>query len=239
MAENYPALSLSGVKIGKREIYRWTGWIQPIRSQKEIAFIVWDLYKNRRVLISVDGEVSHCPKCNAHDIWDHFSSPFFRKPLRNINRDFRVSMQYDGTARHPRAYLLEPKITEFTSKHAFYPNGICAYAPWESPWHYKSDSVVDFADHVMIWLIKWNMWIQTKVWLGSEMQHDSLFKFAQIHGTMQCWCGSSRSYSKCHQQKDWIDICEKRLKKSTVRFKKKQIRTPTLDNFLLANPKSN
>lgn len=197
MGERYPSLSLTVNTEGEHQIATWEGWLQPVRTTKELDIILDDLHENVRVAINEDAEIKHDPNCRRHH-----KRPSLLRHVKRADRSFLVRIEYEGGQVHPRAYLLDPEVTPATRKHIFGTNGICAYPPWKDVWHWDANTAADFTDHVLIWLLKWNIWVETKIWLGPEMDHEPVLLFATIGSTQQCWCRSGKSYGQCHQQRD-------------------------------------
>jgi hypothetical protein len=115
---------------------------------------------------------------------------------------FKLEVKYGGDSAHPQAFILEPPLPRSKWKHLFGDGAICPYPPWERVWSWTHHSVVDFMDHVLIWLIKSIVWLQARVWIGKERRHETEYLLATIEPRAQCWCGSGKQYQDCHQPKD-------------------------------------
>lgn len=193
MTERYPSLEFCVEEADGCTIGIWEGWLQPIRTLTELNSIVCDLDEDRPVKINRDSAtIEHSPVCDKqHVLHKIFSS------IKRPDRSFLVRVEYAGSIAHPQAFLLEPEVTNATRRHIFGENRICAYPPWTDAWQPDKHNVADFTDHVLIWLFKWNTWVETGHWLGSEAGHESLQLYSSIAHDMQCWCGSGKRYGAC------------------------------------------
>lgn len=193
MAKHYPSLEFRLEEAEGKPVGIWEGWLQPIRSPDGLNGIVCDLDADREILIDREAaSIAHAPKCTAnhekHWVFDRLKRP---------DHPFRVRIEYTGGAAHPRAWLLDPVVTHATRFHIFGENRICAYPPQTDEWRAEDNTVADFTDHVLVWTFKWNTWVETGYWLGSEEDHDPMHLVSTIASDMQCWCGSGKSYGDC------------------------------------------
>lgn len=139
----------------------------------------------------------HNPDCQ--DTHENLS---WLSKLKKPDTSYKLKLTYGGGMRHPRAFIIEPLSPRINTKHTFTNGAICSYPPWEEAWNWQNNTVVDFMNHVMIWLVKHTVWRQVHVWLGDEMPHDTSFLFRNINPMQQCWCGSGDSYNNCHLTED-------------------------------------
>lgn len=197
MKEIYPAFQVSGRPIGTGAEAVWQGWIQPIRSFEDLEYLLADLAQNRAVRILSGGEVIHHPNCQRK----HPKLSWIKK-LKKPDRAFKVKITYGGGSRHPRAFVIDPVIPPHEREHMFADGAVCAYPPWHGVWDWQTNTVADFTDQAAVWLVKWNVWQQTGIWLGEEMRHDKAFLLFNIKPTAQCWCGSGERYGECHRVSD-------------------------------------
>lgn len=197
MKDTYPAFQVGGRPIGTGAEAVWQGWMQPIRSLEDLEHLLADIAQNRAVRILPGGEVIHHPNCQRK----HPQLTWMKK-LKKPDRAFKIKITYGGGSRHPRGFVLDPVIPPEEREHMFADGAVCAYPPWHGVWDWQTNTVADFADQVALWLVKWNVWQQTGVWLGEEMQHNKGFLFFNIKPTEQCWCGSGRQYGGCHRISD-------------------------------------
>lgn len=198
MAESYRSLEFHVDESDGKPVGVWEGWIQPIRSHDGLNGIVCDLDADRE--ISIDREtasIAHSPNCTAN----HEKYRVFER-LKRPDRPFHVRIEYTGGSAHPRAWLLDPVVTPATHYHMFTGGRICAYPPQTNVWRAENHTVSDFIDHVLVWTFKWNIWVETGYWLGSEEDHDPMHLLSTIAPDMQCWCGSGKSYSECCRSRD-------------------------------------
>jgi hypothetical protein len=201
MADRYPALTLISDGSGASCMAVWEGWLQPIGSLRDFDLIINDLHYNRPIMIGEDGEILHNPRCKGpHD------KPSIRKHLKRPNRSFKVRIEHAGGSKHPRAFMLDPVLVRRPGDHTFGDGASCAYPAWEDVWEWQRNTVADFTDHVLVWLMKWNVFDATngELWLGHEMNHDSVFLAATVNPNSQCWCGSGKRYAGCHRTGDML-----------------------------------
>ena len=202
----YPQFSLSGLPIGTGPIAVWRGYVQPIEPCSEVVYLLDDLSQDRPVEILSGGTVRHCNGCCAnHEEHD------WMEEITNPHLGFELEIQYRGDATHPRAYVLQPDLPPSAWKHRL-GGAICAYAPWERVWQWQKQTVVDFMDHVLIWLIKAIVWLQAHVWIGDERSHSAEYLLQQIEPTAQCWCGSGKQYKSCHRPADQWSMLLREIK---------------------------
>jgi hypothetical protein len=201
MKANYPTFSVGGRPIGTGAEAVWQGWIQPVRSIENLEFLLADLAQNRAVRILPGGEIIHHPNCQRK----HQELQWIKK-LKKPDRAFKIKITYGCGSRHPRAFVLNPVIPPEEREHMFGDGAICAYPPWQGVWDWQTHTVAEFTDQVAVWLVKWNVWQQTDVWLGDEMWHDKGFLFFNIKPTEQCWCGSGARYGECHRTRDGREL---------------------------------
>jgi hypothetical protein len=198
MEDRYPSLEFRLEEQNGKPLGIWEGWLQPIRSRAGLNGIVCDLDADRQILIDREtASLAHPPKCTA----DHENHGLFDR-LKRPDRAFRVRIEYTGGRPHPRAWLLDPVVTPKTDRHMFMGGRICAYPPQTNAWQWEENTVADFTDHVLVWTVKWNVWVETGYWLGGEENHDPLHLVATINSEMQCWCGSGITYGECCRPKD-------------------------------------
>lgn len=197
MTERYPTLEFrTEVRHGK-PLAVWEGWLTPIRSRHELNAILCDLDEDRPVRIGNDATIRHDPACDP----EHPLHPLLHQ-LKRPDRSFRVRIEFDGGPAHPAGFLLDPVVTPETRYHIFGENRVCAYAPWSDAWRAVEHTAADFTDHVLIWLFKWNVWVETNHWLGKEEDHTPLHLLTTIRPDMQCWCSNGEPYGRCHRPQD-------------------------------------
>lgn len=190
MRERYPQFEV------ERRAFKaasWVGILQPIRPDQQIDELLHDIANDRPVYVRLGGEVTHDPNCRAkHEILEWMSR------LRDPYVTYRVRVTYCGERAHPRCYVLSPPLTKKNQPHVFRDRAICPYPPWQDVWCWDRNTVADFMDHVLVWLIKQIVWDQTEVWIGSEMKHDPVFLDNTVGRNQQCWCGSGKKRKNCH-----------------------------------------
>lgn len=198
MGRFYPSFSLSGSPIGTGPVAVWKGWVQPIQSAAELEQLLDDIYHDRPVYIAEGGEVLHMPGCTAshspHEWIERLSNPY---------AVYKLEVKYGGGKAHPRAYVRVPSLPLRRWKHIFKDGEICPYPPWEDVWSWETNTVVDYMDHALVWLIKSTAWLQAGVWIGSELGHEPHFLLGTIGPMQGCWCGSGEQYGNCHRPSDY------------------------------------
>jgi hypothetical protein len=201
MRSFYPQFSLSGLPIGTGALAVWKGVVQPIQSRSGLEYLLDDLARDRSVQVFPGGAVAHSDECGAshveHQWMEEITNPYV---------SFRLKVQYGGGVRHPRAYVLQPNFPNLESRHQLGDGALCAYAPWEKVWLWDKHTVVDFMDHVVIWLIKSIVWVQAHIWIGSERSHDADYLLATIEPKAPCWCGSGKQYGDCHRLRNQMAL---------------------------------
>lgn len=197
MKTNYPSFTVGGLPLGTGPEAVWKGWVQPICNLENLELLLSDLSNNHAVRVELGGEVTHNPDCRH----EHESLPWLKK-LKKPDAAYRLKVIYGGGAQHPQAFIIEPLTLRKNTMHTFTNGAICCYPPWKNVWNWQDNTVADFMDRVMIWLIKHTVWQQTGAWLGSEMPHDTAFLYRTISPFQQCWCGSGNLYGACHLKSD-------------------------------------
>lgn len=197
MADRYPMLRFETIERDGTDFAVWEGWLTPIRDRSQLDGVLADLDADRTVMIDADATLLHHSACDLK----HPRHRLMAR-LKRPDRSFKVRIEYAGGVAHPRAYLLDPVITPANRKHIFNERRICAYLPSDDVWVSGRDSVADFTDHVLVWLLKRNTWVEAGHWPGSEMSHDPMLLFTTISAQAQCWCGTGESYSHCHRELD-------------------------------------
>lgn len=197
----YPSLKLVSEPDDGTKSLVWEGWVQPIRSLENLSGILDDLENDRGVSISGGGEISHNPQCSI----EHSEHRLFNR-IMSPTRLFKIRVEDLGDNQLPVTHVLEPQITEESRRHTWGTNEICGFAPWQYPWDPIKSSMVEFLDHMMIWLVKWNVFAQTKEWIGSETQHDKNFLMKSIRPTQPCYCGNGKMYELCHRIVDGASL---------------------------------
>ena len=197
MRVNYPLFSVGGRPLGTGVDAVWKGWLQPIRTRENLEWILADIAQHRTVRILQNGEVVHDPSCSRKH-----PDVLGTKKLKKPDQAFKIKIVYSGGKDHPQAYVTDPVIPAEKRKHMFADGAVCAYPPWQNVWDWQKHTVSDFADQTAIWLVKWNVWRETRIWLGGEMQHNKVFLYLTLRPSDQCWCTSGEQYGTCHRMLD-------------------------------------
>lgn len=195
MKTHYPDFRLT-LEVGEAgEIAVWRGVLQPLKQLTSVSAVLEDVEAERPVRV-VAGEVLHQPYCDVA----HGAHPLATRLIYWRTR-FEVRVEYDGSIRDPRCWVLTPPIPPDKRRHVWRDGSICAFMSSEG-WYADRDDVVDFMGHAAIWLIKWNLFSQTGVWLGPEHQGTPDYHLRVLTPGDTCWCRSGRPYGKCHRPSD-------------------------------------
>jgi hypothetical protein len=170
----------------------WKGIVQPLQTINHFDELLDDIYNARPVYVQQGGKVMHDPDCKARHTRHSWMNKISDRPIA-----YNLRVKYEGGPQHPRAYIVSPAIPENNARHMFRDGAICAYPPWQDVWLWQRDTVVQFMDHVLIWLINWTVWDQTQVWIGPEMPHGRPLLSLIIKPEQQCWCGSGKRFGEC------------------------------------------
>lgn len=197
MQAYYPAFHLSVVETEAGREAIWTGRVQPIRTIDWLEELLDDIHHERPFYILPGGEVLHHPACvtsHTHHGW--------AEKLPKPYAIYELEVRYGGSRRHPKAYVRDPILPEKKRNHMFGDGSLCPYSPWQQIWRWEDHTVVDYMAHVLGWLIKWTVWDQASIWIGTEVSHDPRFLLRIIGRNESCWCGSEKKYKKCHRPTD-------------------------------------
>lgn len=194
----FPEFSLSGLPLGTGPVAVWKGSVQPLQSPVHLEEVLDDIYHERPVVMRASGVIDHRPDCvitHCHHEWmEKLSNPYVK---------YKLEVHYGGGEMHPKAYVREPVVPLYKrQKHHFNDGALCAYPPWQGIWQWERNTVVDFMSHVTEWLVKWTVWEQVGVWIGSEMGHDRGLLLREIRPDQDCHCGSGKPYQLCHRMED-------------------------------------
>jgi SEC-C motif len=196
MAETYPRLTFESdaERDGRPGI--WRGWVQPIKAPGMITELLDDLFHDRPVFV-VGDEVKHLPSCTS----PHCHHDWMTEAL-DMTRRFELLITYDGGAALPRCWVLNPAIPPRKRRHMWNDGAICAFLASDRVWSWNRDTVASLLPHVLIWLLKWTVFDQTGVWIGSEHLSNPLYHLRVVGPWDPCWCGSGSPYRKCHRKED-------------------------------------
>ncbi|HWR35407.1 MAG TPA: SEC-C domain-containing protein [Clostridia bacterium] len=198
MKRYYPQFPYSEYSAGMAVCAVWRGSVQPITPREDMEHILDDIAHERTVRI-VGGNIGHHPNCSvAHCRHDWMDS------VTDISQSFELEVRWDGTARHPACWVLSPAIPPEKRRHMWADGSLCVFYASEGVWDHRENDVVDFMDHVPIWLAKWQVFNRTGVWIGREHYGDPRYHINTIKPSQQCWCRSGRKYVKCHMREDSI-----------------------------------
>lgn len=198
MKEFFPDFSLSFQQNDSKCQAMWLGWVQPIQSADGLIELLDDIHQERPVHVMPGGEIRHKSSCIAiHQQYEWMNR------LQGLRVSYELKVLYSGGRAHPKAFVRNLRIPPHGSNHIFQDGSICAYAPWQNVWRWNDDTVVEYLGQVLVWLIKWTIWCQAKVWIGTEVSHYPSELLQSIDRNDECWCGSGKRYKKCHLANDF------------------------------------
>lgn len=203
MKQFYPQFSLSGAPLGTGPMAVWRGLVQPIQTHSNVVELLDDISCDRPVAVFPGGRVEHLADCTA----GHQQRPWMEE-ITNPCLPFKLEVRYGGNSVHPRAYVLTPALPVSAWRHVFGDGAACPFAPWMRVWSWTMHSVVDYMDHVLLWIIKSIVWLQARTWIGKEARHEKEYLLRTIRPKDQCWCGSGSKYGSCHRSKDQREILD-------------------------------
>ncbi len=193
MKTEYPDFKLEAGELGKLAV--WRGGLQPVKQLTSLSALLEDLEAERPVRV-VRGEVIHHPNCRL----PHSVHPLAKR-LIYWRTQFELRVQYDGGRGDPRCWVVSPPIPLDKQRHVWPDGSICPFMSADA-WDPDRDDVVDFLGHAAIWLLKWNAFSQTGVWLGREHQGTPDYHLNVLKPEDSCWCRSGRRYGSCHRASD-------------------------------------
>lgn len=195
MKTEYPGFNVAYEAGELGDVAVWRGVVQPVKELTSLSAVLEDLEAERPVRV-VQGEVMHHPDCNvAHSV--HALSG----RLIYWRTRFELRVRYDGGLGDPRCWVITPPIPHNQRRHVWPDGSICAFMSSEA-WDVGQNDVVDFMGHAAIWLLKWNLYSQTGVWLGREHQGTPDYHLKMLAADDNCWCRSGRRYARCHRESD-------------------------------------
>lgn len=188
MATEYPWLRYSREAAGAR----WTGRVQPVQASEVLPKLLDDLAHDRPVYVQ-GGVVQHLPHCGAQH-----APAAWMKELRRLDRSFEISIMYGSLRAVPRCYVVSPAIPPRKRRHMWGDGAMCAFMASEDVWVWNRDTVADAMPYFLVWLVKWMVFDETGIWIGSEHQADPGYHRRVVGRNDQCWCGSGLKYKRCH-----------------------------------------
>ena len=163
MKTDYPGFNVAYEAGEFGDVTFWRGVVQPVRQLTSLSSVLGDVEAERPVRV-VEGEIVHHPNCEVV----HSVHPLSKRLIYWRTR-FELRVRYDGGLADPRCWIVTPPIPLDQQRHVWPDGSICAFMSSEG-WDPDQDDVVDFMGHVAIWLLKWNIYSQTGIWLGREHQ---------------------------------------------------------------------
>lgn len=197
MKTEYPGFNVAYEAGESGDVAVWRGVVQPVRQLTSLSSVLEDLEAERPVRV-VQGEIVHQPNCEVV----HSGHPLSQR-LIYWRTQFELRVLHDGGLADPRCWVITPPIPPDQRKHVWPDGSICAFMSSEG-WDPDQNDVVDFMGHAAIWLLKWNIYSQTGVWLGREHQGTPDYHLKVLTGDDNCWCRSGRRYASCHRASDRV-----------------------------------
>lgn len=196
MAEDYPQFTFERDVRRSRTSGLWCGWVQPVKAPVVPNDLLDDLSHDRPVFVAGD-EVRHVASCKSvhcHHEW--------MAKVADLTRRFELLIEYNGGTAVPRCRVESPIIPFEKRRHMWGDGSVCAFLASESVWVWSKDTVASFLPHVLIWLVKWMVFDDSGVWIGSEHRSDPGYHLQFLDPRGPCWCGSGSPYRRCHRRQD-------------------------------------
>lgn len=182
----------------------WQVIIEPVPPPDELAAVLADLHRDGYLNVEPGGRLRHDPRCHAaHKLPD---------PLRDIaipSAAFLVEAAFHPAPRYPVVRVLDPEVSRRTypdHPHFYHPDVVCPFFPGDGTWRWSKDLVVDYFDHVAVWLVKSSVWLATRArtgigtWIGPDVDHDPRFLLRVVDRRDPCPCASGHPYGRCCQR---------------------------------------
>ena len=195
MTTEYPdfRLTLEAGEFGLVAV--WRGIVQPVKLLTSLSAVLKHIEAETPVRV-VRGEIVHHPDCRVEHSRHSLESRLIYWRTR-----FEIRVQYDGSPGDPRCWVLYPPIPGDKRRHVWPDGSICPFMSADD-WDPDREDVVDFLGHVAIWLLKWNAFSQTGIWLGREHHGTAEYHLRILKPDDRCWCRSGQRYGSCHRTAD-------------------------------------
>ena len=201
MHEWYPSLTPSPPHVNQAAA-AWEGIVFPLASttDDEWPMLASDLDQHEEVWLTRGGGVHHHRSCTT-------MHQQLQPPIRGI-ASFQISFRIRATLPRPPAVpyvqVLEPEVSR-----KLFPNHphiltigdidvACPSLPSFDPFDWQRNTIVDYLDKTMLWLVRHAVWAQTGTWLGKGWPHDPRILACIIDRRSPCPCGSGKWYLACH-----------------------------------------
>jgi hypothetical protein len=178
----------------------WTGRVRPLQSIDGLRLLLDDLAHDRAVFFR-GSELHHLDTCTA----DHCGHGWPPDPAQLL-REFELKVMWTGDQIVPRAFVLSPPIPPDKRPHMWGDGAVCAFLASDGVWMWHTNTVADFLPHVLIWLVKWMVFDQTALWIGSQHGNTPQYHLERVSAKAPCWCGRGLQYRKCHRPADLIAV---------------------------------
>ncbi len=215
----YPGAQWSDIIDEGHQTRAWLLTMDPVPDKDELPLILHDLDNGIGISIGHRGKIHHSGEQCVVSLKQHAKlynglklEPFIYL-VEFIHR--RPDIDTVGPTQ-PKARILSPEIS--TRKYQNHPHmyigtrndsWACPLSPQHSDWAYGDNATVEYLDQLSIWLLKSTLWIATGggilsfgTWIGPDTSHKPIDLLSTIHAVDPCWCGSGRSYEKCHSRND-------------------------------------
>ncbi len=206
MAEAYPQFAYEKEIARKGPVGVWRGRVQPIKTLDRLNELLDDLAHDRPVYV-VGDQLRHLDSCEA----DHCHHEWMDKS-GDLRTAFDLEMRYDGGIAIPRCLVVAPPIPTTKRRHMWSDGAVCAFFASDRVWLWHKDTIATFLPHVLIWLVKWQVFDSTEHWIGAQYEANPVFHFTRIGSKELCWCGSGAQYRKCHRTEDMLALGFRRVR---------------------------
>ena len=201
MKKHYPGWQPKGCHPGEKNPKEtvapvWVGSITPLALPSDALAVISSLAEDRYVQVHINGRVDVDPEDLAEKTLD---LPIDEKELR---RTFFLLARHEGPPSHPKVFMTIPQLPGLCP-HVFGDSSLCPLLPSLGAWSWDGHSLVNYLDHIAIWLVKFSVWDATQkatgygVWIGREALHHRILLSATPPNA-QCYCGSGLRFEQCH-----------------------------------------
>lgn len=203
----------------------WHLIMEPIPDKEELHYILYDLNRGVGVSIGQNGKISHSRKYCELPLECH---PLFLPKVKLISMRYLIELTYPRIPQNaagpvqPKVHIIMPEISArvyLKHPHMYldprHDSWACPLSPQNSQWNWQKGATVSYLDQVAIWILKTAIWAKTGtgiaglgVWIGPDTSHNPLSLISTIDANNPCWCGSGKSYEKCHMNLDIVKAIE-------------------------------
>lgn len=105
--------------------------------------------------------------------WNNNKLIFYGKIRPTPEMDeYVVKIIYNGTCKNPTVYVISPQLDKDTP-HIYSDGCLCLYHPNNFKWDCRKFIANEIVQWTTAWLYFYECWLDTGVWYGPEVQHES------------------------------------------------------------------